>query len=510
MENSNLKPATLFVVGDSTGCTYSPNTDATYYYKRVGFGTRLNDYFCEKLTVNNLALSGRSSKSFMKEKNYQKFLDGISQGDYLIIAFGHNDEKTEDVSRYANPTGGLDDVTSFKYSLYENYIKIAQNAGATAILCTPIVRRSTNGIWEDIKVHITPNGDYAKCVRELGAELGITVIDNTANTRKFYDELTPSGSVYLHAWTANDPSTVDNTHLSNYGASAIAYLMAKAIKESGNSLGDYVLENISLPKKEDTLIVNPNYKEKELNKVLTKSLLWKTTEPWYGSVFGEIDGQEKINKFPEDTEPTINPVTGNTYYNISENADGSVNIRSGEADPKTNTSIVNAGKIATITDGIAMYFRPVDSAVNFAISGTIKINAVDNHSSQAAFGAIVADDVDIDKCEVRYINHIAASPIKMGKFTDMTKTVPAANMGYVRLKGSNVSSNAGNTDYLPKSGDTVNVKITKVGNKYTVEFNEFVSEYNVDFKGNIYVGFYTARCADITVSNIVFNNEVTE
>ena len=62
----------LFVVGDST---LSGFNDESYYYPRYGYGTQLNNYL--DLEVINLALSGRSSKSFLLEDNYKILKDSI-------------------------------------------------------------------------------------------------------------------------------------------------------------------------------------------------------------------------------------------------------------------------------------------------------------------------------------------------------------------------------------------------------------------------------------------------
>ena len=56
----------IYIVGDSLSCEYKgKNLEA--FYPRVGFGSQLKNYTHEKLIVNNLALSGRSSKSFISE-----------------------------------------------------------------------------------------------------------------------------------------------------------------------------------------------------------------------------------------------------------------------------------------------------------------------------------------------------------------------------------------------------------------------------------------------------------
>ena len=72
MEN---KPE-IYVVGDSTLSCFNDE----YYYPRYGYGTKLDQYF--NLKVNNLALSGRSSKSFLIEDNYEKLKNNLKNFNY--------------------------------------------------------------------------------------------------------------------------------------------------------------------------------------------------------------------------------------------------------------------------------------------------------------------------------------------------------------------------------------------------------------------------------------------
>ncbi|MDE7162230.1 MAG: hypothetical protein K2N65_05685, partial [Anaeroplasmataceae bacterium] len=166
-------PATLFVVGDSTLASFADS----YFYPRYGYGTQLGNYFDEAITVNNLALSGRSSKSFITEDNYTALKNTLKAGDYLLIGFGHNDEKSDDAARFTDASKPLTDSGSFKYSLYEYYIKLAIEKGATPILCTPIVRADKNNIYTASSGHVTSTGDYAQAIVELGQEKNVTVIN---------------------------------------------------------------------------------------------------------------------------------------------------------------------------------------------------------------------------------------------------------------------------------------------------------------------------------------------
>lgn len=517
--DASLDVATLYVFGDSTGCDYAASADPTYYYKRVGFGTRLGDYFDSNLTIKNYALSGRSSKSFVTDAGggmayYESYLQNVKKGDYVIIAFGHNDEKAEDAARYTEPLGDKDTAGSFKNSLYANYIKPALDAGATPILCTPTVRRSEKtGVWSDSNLHKANGGDYAQCIRDLGSELGLTVIDNTNNTKDLYDKIGAENSIKLHAWTSSKATSVDNTHLNNYGASWVAYMMANDLQNSNNPLGKYV-NTVILEPTEAKLIVNPDYKEK-VQTELTKSELWQTTDPWWGTVFGDMGGDGKIKATDTDGnvipgQIAINPSTGKQYYAIDEVGSGSA--LSFHIDANSGN-----GKIAGSSDGMAAVFRTVSSGTNFAISAVANVNAVTNTNNQVSFGAIILDNIDVDKYEKTSYNYIAAGPLKMA---DAAKTATDENPnpcfwgGFGRIEGTLTAGSKvtgdDRLDKLPKAGDKIPVKITKVGNKYTIEYNGYVSELQADFSDDVYVGFFAVRNADVTFTDIVFNNEVTE
>lgn len=216
-----------------------------YYYPRYGYGTQLPDYFNSSLTFVNLALSGRSSKSFLSEANYQTFLTDLKSGDYVIIGFGHNDEKAE-AERYTDPSTDVDTAGSFQKSLYDNYVKVALDKGATPILCTPIVRRNVSNVYDaNNAVHVTTTstitasdgtlttyngGDYPAAVRTLASAKGIELIDLTSATKTQWSTVGSDVNINYHAWTSDNASSVDNTHLNQWGAQVVSHLF-------GNELG---------------------------------------------------------------------------------------------------------------------------------------------------------------------------------------------------------------------------------------------------------------------------------
>jgi lysophospholipase L1-like esterase len=99
-----------------------------------GWGQALPRFFKDPAMVHNHAVNGRSTKSFIDEGRWQKIIDELQAGDFVIIQFGHNDEKTED------PLRGTDPKTTFSDNL-RRFIREVRAKHAEPILATPVARR---------------------------------------------------------------------------------------------------------------------------------------------------------------------------------------------------------------------------------------------------------------------------------------------------------------------------------------------------------------------------------
>ncbi len=238
----------VYLVGDSTVCEYDSNTVSSL--NRMGWGMQLaNEY--NNVTVNNLALSGRSSRSFLTETNYTTLCNSIGAGDYLFIQFGHNDEKTDEATypglgTYPNldmstlDSNGMNSSGQYSYEwiLLNKYIKMAQDKGAVPVLVTPITRRGSDG-----SANYSAHTAYQQALIKLGQEQGVAVIDMTTLTTELYTSLYNSGgadaTAALHCYSDTN-GTMDNTHLSVYGAQVIAGMIADQTKELGLTIGNYV------------------------------------------------------------------------------------------------------------------------------------------------------------------------------------------------------------------------------------------------------------------------------
>lgn len=231
----------IFIVGDSTSCIYG--SDDNYAVPRAGWGMYLDKYV-KGAEVVDLAVSGRSSKSLTVEEEYQTLLNDMTKGDYLIIQFGHNDQKKsneEDLkNRYTDPEGDKDTDGSFKNSLYKNYIKVANEKGAIPILLTPIARRSFDDEGNIKDTH----GLYDDAIRELGAELNVPVVDATKMTSELYQELGLDATAAFHAIyksVEKGDKGHDNTHLNHYGANVVALGISKMLANV-DGINSYIIE----------------------------------------------------------------------------------------------------------------------------------------------------------------------------------------------------------------------------------------------------------------------------
>lgn len=185
------------VVGDSTVSAF----DDSYYLPREGYGEEIANYF--NADVYNLAVSGASSKDFTGMSSYNTLMNGSdtvpalgdASGDkFLIIGFGHNDEKTEP-ARYTNPNGDYKTEGSFANSLYVNYIQPALERGVIPVVCTPIARltnENTKASYDSASGHKTQTvtigdtvyegGYYAQAIRDMCSELHLICVDLTDAT----------------------------------------------------------------------------------------------------------------------------------------------------------------------------------------------------------------------------------------------------------------------------------------------------------------------------------------
>ena len=211
---AKIHPA-LHLVGDSTMAdkpVEPPNPER-------GWGQLLPSLFKEPARIVNHAVNGRSTKSFRDEGRWDNLLSQLEAGDFVLIEFGHNDEKKEDPSRYA--AAGTD----YKENL-RRFIREVRAKGATPLLATPINRRKF-----DDQGHLTEtHGAYPDAARTVAIEEAVPLIDLHRLSRTLLEKLGPEGSKSLFVWvkpgeyTRYPEGRQDDTHFNEKGAIQIAQL----------------------------------------------------------------------------------------------------------------------------------------------------------------------------------------------------------------------------------------------------------------------------------------------
>lgn len=227
----------LFVIGDSTASIYSDN-----YHPRTGWGQVLNAFFdTEKILVVDKALSGRSSKSFYSDPNgWVTVLNQISEGDYLFIQFGHNDQKSDE--RYTDP-----------YTTYQEYLSIyidsARARGAYPVLVTSIHRNK----WSGSSINDS-HGDYPPAMRALAIEKSVPLIDLHAKTEALFEALGEeytTNQIFMNLsaseWINYPEGNEDNTHLQELGAYEVCNLLTEGISELKGLSEIKILDDARLP-----------------------------------------------------------------------------------------------------------------------------------------------------------------------------------------------------------------------------------------------------------------------
>lgn len=245
---------TVFMIGDST----MANKPLAKENQERGWGQMLPVYLQGKIKVDNHAVNGRSSKSFIDEGRWDKVMSLIRPGDYVIIQFGHNDEKSK-ADRHTDPG------TTFDANL-RRFVNDAKSKGATPILMNAIARRNfpptagqdiaseSDDKQKDWKgqypkegvILVDTHGAYLDSPRNVAAETGVTFVDMNKLTRELVQNLGTTNSRDLFMWIPANTyefcpkGKIDNTHLNVHGALIVSRLAINALAKQMPELRKYI------------------------------------------------------------------------------------------------------------------------------------------------------------------------------------------------------------------------------------------------------------------------------
>lgn len=250
---------TIWMAGDSTMADKPIDSDK----QERGWGQMLPLMLQGPVKVENHAVNGRSSKSFIDEGRWDRMLAGMKKGDYVIVQFGHNDEKPKE-DRHTDPG------TTFDANLTK-FVKEARKKGATPIIMNSIVRRNfptpTNDNTANVsdkpgpvsvkgpegEVLVDTHGEYIVAPGNVARKLKVPYVDFNKITHDHVQYLgtEKSKALFMHIPAGKyefcPDGKIDNTHLNIYGATVLARLAADALAEAVPELAAYVVPGEKAP-----------------------------------------------------------------------------------------------------------------------------------------------------------------------------------------------------------------------------------------------------------------------
>jgi DNA sulfur modification protein DndE len=230
---AQTNPITLHMIGDST----MANKPVIPANPERGWGQMFHMYFNDSIRVENYAQNGRSTKSFIAEGRWDKVVAALKPGDFVIIQFGHNDEKTNNVKVGTAPFGEFtENLTRF--------VRESRQHQATPILATPVARRK----FDETGTLTNSHGVYPEAVRKAAAKENVPLFELCTATEKLLQQLGPESSKRLFDWippgefAARPAGLEDDTHFNAYGASRVCDLAVIELEAKVPALAERLIQ----------------------------------------------------------------------------------------------------------------------------------------------------------------------------------------------------------------------------------------------------------------------------
>jgi lysophospholipase L1-like esterase len=206
-------------------------------YPETGWGMPFAYFFDSTVVVENRAKNGRSTQSFIDEGLWKPIVNNLSEGDYVFIQFGHNDEV---------PTKKVYTTeTQFKNNLLR-YVNESRAKKAIPVLITPVARRKFDSTGHVVGSHEV----YSEIVRTVAKQLNVPLIDLDKKSQVLLEQFGFENSKFLYNHLQPDEhpnypeGKVDDTHFSELGARKIAEIVLQEIRILKLPLADHIYKPV--------------------------------------------------------------------------------------------------------------------------------------------------------------------------------------------------------------------------------------------------------------------------
>ena len=235
----------VFITGDSTVRNADKDEDGMW-----GWGSQAGLIFDPaKITWENVAMAGRSTKTYLREGRWERVYNALRPGDFVLLQFGHNDicpindkkgrgviPGTADTCHvYQMEADGHYEVAySFGWYL-RKFIDDVREKGATPILLSLTPRNE----WPGGKIE-RRNDSYGKWYREVVEQTGVEFVDVHNISADFLDKKFASKDAVKSKAKASAYFNHDHTHTSKLGAQMNARSVAQGLREIRSELANYL------------------------------------------------------------------------------------------------------------------------------------------------------------------------------------------------------------------------------------------------------------------------------
>ncbi len=192
---------------------------------------------------------------------------------------------------------------------------------------------------------------------------------------------------------------------------------------------------------------------------------------WQGSIMGNLGGTPNSDNF-----------------GITENGDGTVTLK----------SINDKGKVESVSEGIAYYYKDVPADADYTLSATAHVDTW-TANGQVGFGLMLRSNVLENENDGSFTGDYVA----LGAIDQQMK-------GFYKYEESTVQKN----DYTfpstvpaPAEGQEYDLEITKSGNMFMLSINgeiKVMEEYTGELN---YAGLFTSRNTEVTFRNVSLEME---
>lgn len=222
---------TVYLIGDSTMADKE-----VIAYPETGWGMPFHYFFDSKVTVDNRAKNGRSTRTFIEQGRWQSVFDNLKEGDYVLIQFGHNDEVPSKGS-YTTPE---DFVTNL-----EKFVNESRSKKAIPVLITPVARRKFDSTGKIEETH----AQYTLLVKDVAKKLDVPLIDLDEESQEMLQKLGPDDSKFLYNYLQPGENPhypeghKDDTHFNELGARKMAEIVLHDIRKLNLELANRIVKN---------------------------------------------------------------------------------------------------------------------------------------------------------------------------------------------------------------------------------------------------------------------------